>query len=50
VENLALAAWEHPQVEKFRKQCGEALSDFTPYLRGELLDQMLALHIPGRRR
>jgi type I restriction enzyme M protein len=46
VENLALAAWEHPQVQKFRKQCGDALSDFTPYLRGELLDQMLTLNIP----
>lgn len=46
VENLASAAWEHPQVEKFRKQCGDILADFTPYLRSRLLDEMLSLQIP----
>ena len=46
IKDLAQAAREHPEVQKFGKKFATALADFTPWLRGALLDQMLTLQIP----
>jgi type I restriction enzyme M protein len=46
VEDLAQATREHSQVKGFGKKFATAFADFSPYLRGELLDQMLTLQIP----
>lgn len=48
VENLAQATREHAEVKKFGKQFSSALSDFNPWLRRALLEQMLTLHINGQ--
>ena len=46
VEDLAQSTREHPEVQAFGKKFATAFADFSPYLRGELLDQMLTLHVP----
>lgn len=46
VEDLAQSTREHSQVKGFGKKFATAFADLTPYLRGELLDQMLTLHVP----
>lgn len=46
VEDLAQATREHAKVKKFTKTFASAFADFTPYLRRELLEQMLTLHVP----
>ena len=46
VPDLAKATREHPEVQKFEKRFAAAFADFTPYLRRELLGQMLTLQIP----
>jgi type I restriction enzyme M protein len=46
VENLAAATREHAEVRAFEQRFAAALADFTPWLRGALLEPMLTLHIP----
>lgn len=46
VEDLALATREHPEVKQYGQTFTAAFADFTPWLRGALLEQMLALQIP----
>jgi type I restriction enzyme M protein len=46
VADLALAIREHPEVQKFGKKFTAAFADFSPYLRGALLGEMLTLHVP----
>ncbi len=46
VDDLAQAAREHPEVKQFAQAFTAAFADFTPYLRGALLEQMLDLQIP----
>ena len=46
VEDLATATRAHPQVKKFGKTFTTAFADFTPWLRGALIEQMLTLQIP----
>ncbi len=46
VEDLAKAIREHPEVQVFGEKFGTAFADFSPYLRRELLEQMLTLQIP----
>lgn len=46
VPDLAQATREHPEVQGFEKRFAVAFADFTPWLRRELLEQMLTLQIP----
>lgn len=46
VEDLAQATREHAEVQAFEKRFAAAFADFSPWLRGALLDQMLTLQIP----
>jgi type I restriction enzyme M protein len=46
VPDLTQAAREHPEVKKYGKTFIAAFADFTPWLRRELLQQMLTLQIP----
>jgi type I restriction enzyme M protein len=46
VEDLAQATREHPEVKKYVNTFTAAFTDFTPWLRGALLEQMLTLQIP----
>ena len=46
VEDLSLATREHAEVRAYSQAFTAAFADFTPWLRGALLEQMLTLHIP----
>jgi type I restriction enzyme M protein len=46
VADLAAATREHADVKRFGKAFSDAFADFTPWLREELLQQMLTLPIP----
>jgi type I restriction enzyme M protein len=46
VPDLAAATREHAEVQAFEKRFAAAFADFSPWLRGALLDQMLTLQIP----
>lgn len=46
VQDLAQAAREHPEVKKYVNTFIAAFTDFTPWLRGALLEQMRTLQIP----
>ncbi|MFJ7566477.1 N-6 DNA methylase [Herminiimonas sp. NPDC097707] len=46
VEDLANAIREHLEVKKYSKAFTAAFTDFTPWLRRALLEQMLTLQIP----
>lgn len=46
VEDLAQAAREHPEVKQYSQAFAAAFADFNPWLRRELLEQMLTLPIP----
>lgn len=46
VEDLAQATREHPEVMNYSKRFTAAFADFTHWLRGALLEQMLTLQIP----
>ena len=46
VEDLALATREHFGVKQYGKTFTAAFAEFTPWLLGALLDQMLTLQIP----
>lgn len=45
VADLAEAARQHSEVQKFGKKFSAAFADFNAYLRRELLDQMLTLQV-----
>ena len=49
VDNLAQATHEHAQVQQFHAQFAEAFADFPGYLKGELIENCLTLHIPGQK-
>lgn len=46
VDDLAQAIREYVEVQNFEARFSEAFADFADYLRGELIDNMLALHVP----
>jgi len=46
VEDLGTATRAHPKVQHYNQAFIEAFADFTPWLRGALLAQMLTLPIP----
>lgn len=46
VPDLAQATREHPEVQAFGNMFVVAFADFTPWLRRELLERMLTLHVP----
>ena len=46
VDDLAQATREHPEVKNYSQTFAAALADFTPWLRGALLEPMLTLQIP----
>ncbi|MDP3438410.1 MAG: hypothetical protein Q8R95_02295, partial [Azonexus sp.] len=46
VEDLAQTTREHPEVQNYSRTFTTAFADFTPWLRGALLEQMLTLQIP----
>lgn len=46
VADLAQAIREHTEVKHYNNAFTTAFADFTPWLRSELLDQMLSLQIP----
>lgn len=46
VEDLGQATREHPEVQRFDQAFAAAFADFTPWLRGALLAQLLTLQIP----
>ncbi|MFL9927154.1 type I restriction-modification system subunit M [Herbaspirillum lusitanum] len=46
VEDLAQATREHREVKKYSTAFTAAFADFTPWLRGALLEEMLTLQIP----
>ena len=46
VDDLAQATREHPEVKNYSQTFTAAFADFTPWLRGALLEQMLTLQIP----
>lgn len=46
VEDLAQTTREHPEVKNYSRTFTTAFADFTPWLRGALLEQMLTLQIP----
>ena len=48
VEDLANATREHAEVKKSGENFSAAFTDFKPWLRRALLDQMLALNIHGQ--
>lgn len=48
VEDLAHAIREHAEVKKFGEKFSAAFTDFNPWLRRALLDQMLTLHVHGQ--
>jgi len=46
VNNLANAIREHAEVKRYGQAFITAFAGFTPWLRGELIDQMLTLQVP----
>lgn len=46
VEDLAQATREHAEVKRYGQAFSAAFADFTPWLRGELIEQMLTLSVP----
>lgn len=46
VDNLSSAIHAHADVQDFTQQFSKAFADFAPWLRGELIDQMLTLSVP----
>ncbi|MER2021299.1 MAG: type I restriction-modification system subunit M [Stenotrophomonas sp.] len=46
VEDLAHATREHAEVKRYGQAFSTAFADFTPWLRGELIEQMLTLSVP----
>jgi type I restriction enzyme M protein len=48
VEDLAHATREHAEVKKFGEEFSAAFTDFNPWLRRALLDQMLTLNVHGQ--
>lgn len=46
VDDLAQGIHEHVEVQNFEARFAEAFADFPGYLRGELIDNMLTLHVP----
>lgn len=49
VDDFAKAIGEHAEVQSCTEQFSTAFADFNPWLRGELIDQMLTLSIPRHR-
>mgnify|MGYP002632419112 CR=1 FL=1 len=45
VANFAQAIGEHGEVQTYTEQFSNAFADFDPWLRGELIDQMLTLTV-----
>lgn len=45
VEDIAHAIREHPEVKNFQNKFSDAFANFKPWLRRELLDQMLDLNV-----
>lgn len=45
VEDLAHATREHAEVKRYGQAFSAAFADFTPWLRGELIEQMLTLSV-----
>lgn len=45
-EDLAQAIRTHPEVQGYGEAFSAAFADFTPWLRGELIEQMLTLQVP----
>lgn len=48
VQDLAQATHEHAEVKKFGESFCAAFTDFNPWLRRTLLDQMLTLNVNGQ--
>lgn len=48
VEDLAAATHEHAEVKKFGESFSAAFTDFNPWLRRTLLDQMLTSNVNGQ--
>ena len=46
VDDLAEATRQHPEVQAYPEQFTAAFADLGPWLRGELIDQMLTLNVP----
>ena len=46
VDDLAQAIREHAEVKRYGEEFTAAFADFTPWLRGELIEQMLTLSVP----
>ncbi|EAT17045.1 type I restriction-modification system subunit M [Desulfuromonas acetoxidans] len=46
VDDLAQGIREHVEVQNFEARFAEVFADFPGYLRGELIDSMLTLHVP----
>lgn len=44
-EDIAHVVCEHPEVKKFGKAFTAAFTDFNPWLRGSLLEQVLSLNV-----
>lgn len=45
VDDLAQATREHAEVQRYYEAFSAAFADFTPWLRGELVEQMLTLQV-----
>lgn len=45
VANFAKAIGEHAEVQTYTEQFSNAFADFNPWMRGELIDQMLTLTV-----
>lgn len=46
VEDLAQTIRTHPEVQRYGEAFSAAFADFTPWLRGELIEQMLTVQVP----
>ena len=46
VPDFAQTITEHTEVQSYIEQFSAAFADFNPWLRSELIDQMLSLHVP----
>lgn len=46
VDDFAKAIGDHAEVQAYTEQFSAAFADFNPWLRGELIDQMLTLNVP----
>lgn len=46
VDDLAEAIREHAEVRRYGESFSATFADFTPWLRGELIEQMLTLQVP----